>query len=96
MHVAQGRPGRHDASRESKRARIDGGSAEDEAAPRLLGLLLEVREHLRKMDIGALEERINARMCHMERARTRGRLAGRGRCAGTTSGRHAPASHASL
>jgi hypothetical protein len=58
----------------SKRARKDRGTSEDEAAPRLLCLLLEVREQMRKMDtrlerIGALLERIDARVCRMERSR---------------------------
>jgi hypothetical protein len=57
----------------SKRARTDSGTAEDKAAPRLLCLLLEVREQLREMNarlerIGAHVERIDARVCRMERA----------------------------
>jgi hypothetical protein len=56
----------------SKHARMDSGTAEDEAAPRLLCLLLEVREQLREMDarlerIGAHVERFDARVCRMGR-----------------------------
>jgi hypothetical protein len=55
-----------------KRLRTDSSIAEDEAAPRLLCLLLEVREQMRKMSarlerIGAHVERIDARVCRMER-----------------------------
>jgi hypothetical protein len=47
-------------------------TAEDEAAPQLLCLLLEVREQMREMNarlgrIGAHVERIDARVCRMER-----------------------------
>jgi hypothetical protein len=58
-----------------KRVRTGSGQAEDEA--RMLRLLLEVREQMHKMDakmdarlerIGAHVERIDARVCRMERA----------------------------
>jgi hypothetical protein len=57
-----------------KRARTDSSTAEDEAAPQLLCLLLEVREQMRVMNarlerIGAHVERIDARVCRMERGR---------------------------
>jgi hypothetical protein len=55
-----------------KRARTDSRTAEEKAAPQLLCLLLEVREHMREMNarlerIGAHVERIDARLCRMER-----------------------------
>jgi hypothetical protein len=55
-----------------KRARTQSSTAEDEAAPQLLCLLLEVREQMREMDarlerIGAHVERFDARVCRMER-----------------------------
>jgi hypothetical protein len=55
-----------------KRSRTHSSTAEDEAAPQLICLLLEVREQMRKMDarlerIGAHVERIDARVCRMER-----------------------------
>jgi hypothetical protein len=56
----------------SKRARTDICTAEGEAAPQLLCLLLELREQMRLMNarlerIGAHVERIDARVCRMER-----------------------------
>jgi hypothetical protein len=55
-----------------KRARTESGAPKDEAAPRLLCLLLEVREQMREMNarlerIGAQVERIDTRVCRMER-----------------------------
>jgi hypothetical protein len=56
-----------------KRARTDSGTAEYEAAPHLICLLLEEREQMRKINarlerIGAHVDRIDARVYRMERA----------------------------
>jgi hypothetical protein len=56
-----------------KRARTDSSTAEDEAAPQLLCLLLEVREQMREMNarlerIGAHVERIECLECRINRA----------------------------